>query len=182
VNPIDWDLGDGVTIRTLTPDDDQELFELVEANRHRLHRWMPWEPRTNVPADVRAFIEHSLASEHDREANGIWIDGRLAGSIGLSVDRSDENAEIGYWIDQDAEGRGIVTRGCERFCSFAFDELKLHRVTICAAPGNTRSRAVAERLGMTQEGIAREACRVADGFVDLVTYAVLADEWAARSR
>ena len=180
MDPIDWNLGDGVSVRTFVLDDDQELFELVEANRDRLHAWMPWEPTTTAPADTRQFIERGLASEHDREANGIWIDGRLAGSIGMTVNVMDRNAEIGYWIDRRAEGRGIISRACERFCSFAFDELGLHRVAIHAAAGNTRSRAVAERLGMTQEGVARGGGRVPEGFVDLVAYAVLADEWADR--
>lgn len=180
MKPIDWDLGDGVVIRTLAPDDADALFELVDANRARLHRWMPWVPTTVSPADTGAFIERSRASEHDLEGNGIWLDGRLVGSIGLRVDPLDQKGEIGYWIDGDAEGRGIVTRACERFCAFAFEELGLHRIELYAATENTRSRAVAGRLGMTPEGVAREAGRVPEGFVDLVGHAILADEWRAR--
>jgi ribosomal-protein-serine acetyltransferase len=182
VRPIEWDIGDGVVIRTLMPEDAEVLFELVDANRARLYPWMPWVPTTVGPADTGAFIERSRASEHDLEGNGIWLDGRLVGSIGMRVDPMDQKGELGYWIDGDAEGRGIVTRGCERFCDVAFEELHLHRVELYAATENTRSRAVAERLGMIQEGIGRENGRVPDGFVDLVAYAVLADEWAERSR
>jgi len=36
VNPILWELGDGIVVRTLTPDDDVELFELIDRNRDRL--------------------------------------------------------------------------------------------------------------------------------------------------
>ena len=53
MNPIEWDLGDGIVVRTLTPDDDREMFELIEANRDRLRPWMPWEPETEGPADTR---------------------------------------------------------------------------------------------------------------------------------
>lgn len=182
MNPIEWDIGDGVVIRTLTRGDAASLFELVELNRERLHPWMPWEPTTLSPTDTAAFIERALSSEHDHDGNGIWLDDRLVGTIGLRVDLMDQKAEIGYWIDGAAEGRGVVTRACERFCTFAFDELHLHRVELYAATENIRSRAVAERLGMIQEGIGRENGRVPDGFVDLVVYAVLADEWAERSR
>lgn len=180
MNPILWDLGDGVVIRTLTPDDDVTLFELVERNRERLHPWFPWEPATQGPSDTRRFIETATTSEHDHDANGIWLNRQLVGTVGMRVDTMDEKGEIGYWIDADAEGKGIVTRACERFCTFAFEELGLHRVELCAATENARSRAVAERLGMTQEGVAREAGRVPDGFVDLVIYAVLAGEWRGR--
>jgi ribosomal-protein-serine acetyltransferase len=180
VNPIHWELGDGLVIRTLTPDDDVALFELVERNRDRLRPWMPWEPTTESPADTRVFIERALAAEPDRDANGIWVDGQLTGAVGMRVDMMDQKAEVGYWIDRDAEGRGIVTRACERFLAFAFEDLGLHRVELLAATGNERSRAVAERLGMVLEGTGRENGRIAGGFVDLVTYGILDREWRAR--
>jgi ribosomal-protein-serine acetyltransferase len=179
MNPIHWDLGDGIVIRTLTLDDDRTLLDLVETNRDRLHPWMPWEPRTLGPGDTRAFIERALASETDYEASGLWTEGKLVGVLGLRVDVGDEKGEIGYWIDHRAEGRGIVTRGCRRFLEFGFGELGLHRIELHAAVANTRSRAVAERLGMVQEGIMRESERVPDGFNDSVIYGMLADEWRA---
>lgn len=180
MNPILWELGDGIVVRTLTPDDDVELFALVDRNRDRLRPWMPWEPATKGPSDTRDFIERSIASEHDLDANGIFIVGRLAGSIGLRVDAMDEKGEVGYWLDGDAEGRGIVTRACERFLTLAFEELGLHRVELHAATGNERSRAVAVRLGMVEEGTGRENGRIDGGFVDLVMFGILDREWRAR--
>jgi ribosomal-protein-serine acetyltransferase len=180
VNPVYWDLGDGIEIRTFTPDDADESFSLVERNRDRLHPWMPWEPTTRTPDDTREFIVRSLASETDVEANGIWVGGRLAGSIGLRVDVGDATAEIGYWIGGEFEGRGIITRACRRFFDFAFDELGMHRMELSAASGNVRSRAVAERLGMRQEGVLRDGVRTPEGFKDLVIYGILDDEWRAR--
>ena len=180
MNPIRWDLGDGIVVRTFVPDEDVELFALVEANRDRLRPWMLWEPTTRTPADVREFIQRSLASETDSEANGIWVDGVLAGSIGLSVDVMANSGEIGYWLGSGFEGRGVITRACRRFFDFGFDELGLHRLELCAAVQNERSRAVARRLGMTEEGVARHGSRVHDGYLDLALYGILEDEWRAR--
>jgi ribosomal-protein-serine acetyltransferase len=180
VKPIYWHLGDGIEIRTLTPDDAEESFALVESNRERLHPWMIWEPQTKSADDSRAFIVRCLASETDVEGNGIWVDGRLGGGMGLRVDPGDAAGEIGYWIGGEFEGRGIITRGCRRFFDFAFDELGLHRMELCAATGNLRSRAVAERLGMRQEGVLQDGVQTAEGFKDLVIYGLLADEWRSR--
>jgi len=179
VNAIYWDLGDGIEVRTFTPDDAEECFALVERNRDRLHPWMIWEPTTRSADDTKGFIVRSLASETDLEGNGIWVDGRLAGSMGLRIDVTDAAAEIGYWIGGEFEGRGIVTRACRRFFDFAFDDLGMHRIELSAASGNVRSRAVAERLGMRQDGVIRDGVRTPEGFRDLVVYGILEDEWRA---
>jgi len=152
-------------------------FDLVVANRARLRRWMPWEPTTRDVDDVRSFIERCLASETDVEGNGIWVEGRLAGGIGLSVDTLSNEGQIGYWIDRDHEGKGIITRAARGFVDFGFEGLGLHRIQLHAAVGNLRSRAVADRLGMRLEGVHREAERVADGYLDMAVYAILEDEW-----
>ena len=47
---------------------------------------------------------------------------------------------------------------------------------------NTRSRSVAERLGMRQEGVLRGGVRTPQGFLDLVIYGILEDEWRAPAR
>jgi ribosomal-protein-serine acetyltransferase len=49
-----------------------------------------------------------------------------------------------------------------------------------AASDNERSRAVAGRLGMREEGVWRDGIRVADGYLDSVGYGILEDEWRAR--
>jgi ribosomal-protein-serine acetyltransferase len=180
VNPIHWDLGDGVVIRTYTLDDDRALFDLIDANRAYLRPWMIWEHTTKTPGDTRTWIQACLDSPMDVEGNGVWVDGAMAGGIGLTIDTLANSGEIGYWLAEPFQGRGIVTRGCERFFDFAFDELGLHRMELKAAVENERSRAVAARLGMHQEGVQRDGCRIADGYLDLVEYGVLEDEWRAR--
>ena len=177
MNPIYWPIDDDAVVRTFTPDDAEELFALVEANRDRLRPWMPWEATTLSPADTRDFIERSLVSETHLDANGIWVGDELKGSIGLRVDLLHASGEIGYWLDSGVVGRGLVTRACKMFIDHGFRELGLHRITIHAAVQNVRSRAVPERLGFTQEGVLRQADQVAGEYKDLVVYGLLEHEW-----
>jgi ribosomal-protein-serine acetyltransferase len=180
VNALHWDLGDGLVVRTYTLDDAQALFDLIDANREHLRPWMIWEQTTKSPDDARTFIQSCLDEPVSIEGNGIWVDGDLAGGIGLDIDTLSNSGEIGYWLAKSYEGRGIITRACERFFDMAFDELGLHRMELQAAAGNARSRAVAGRLGMQWEGVARDGIRVAEGYLDSVEYAILEDEWRAR--
>jgi ribosomal-protein-serine acetyltransferase len=179
-NQIYWDLGDRVVIRSYTLDDAQALFDLIDANRDHLRPWMIWEHTTKTVDDTRTFIQSCLDEPVSIEGNGIWVDGELAGGIGLDIDTLSNSGEIGYWLAKPHEGRGIITRACERFFDVAFDELGLHRMELQAAAGNLRSRAVAARLGMYEEGVARDGIRVIDGYLDSVEYAILEDEWRER--
>jgi len=177
VKPIYWPIDDAAFVRTYTPDDAEEVFALVEENRERLEAWMPWAETTRSAADTRDFIERSLASDH-LEANGIWVDGRAAGAIGLTINHLVNAGELGYWIDAGHEGRGLVTAASRLFLDHAFGVLRLHRVALRAGVGNRRSRAVAERLGFREEGVIRDGDRVGGGrYVDMVLYGMLEDEW-----
>lgn len=182
--PLYLELGDDAFVRTFTPDDAGTVFALVDAERERLRRWFPWVDPTRTVEEQRTWIERALASEHDREANGIWLTGgeagagQLAGTIGLSVNPLDNGGEIGYWLAERHEGRGLVTRASAALIDVAFDRLGLHRVQIRAAVPNERSRAVAERLGLTREGVLREQGLTGVGtYEDMVVYGVLDREW-----
>ena len=173
-----FDLGGGTEVRLLEPADAEVVFTLVDAERQRLRRWMPWVDGTTSPRDSREFIEHARALDPDLEGLGFFVEGAYAGGMGMRVDVMNRHAEIGYWIGSRWEGRGIVTRGCRALIDHAFGTLRLHRVAIQVAPGNVRSRAIPERLGFTKEAVLREAGRTDEqGFVDLLVYGLLESEW-----
>ncbi len=71
--------------------------------------------------------------------------------------------EIGFFVDQDHEGQGYVTEAVRATMGFIFEHLKAHRVRLECDDTNVRSRRVAERCGMVQEGHVRENKRNADG-------------------
>lgn len=87
---------------------------------------------------------------------------RLVGSAGLQIDRYSRSADAGYWIDAAFEGRGLVTRTMTVLLDQAFGPLGLARVTVRTEAANQRSRAVAVRLGFTEEGLHRQAMAFGD--------------------
>jgi ribosomal-protein-serine acetyltransferase len=179
-DPLYLELGEDAFVRTYTPDDADVVFALVDAERDRLRRWFPWVDGTRTVEDQRTWISRALSSEHDREANGIWLTaGGIAGTLGMTVNPLENGGELGYWLAEVHEGRGFVTRAVAAMLDVAFTQLGLHRVTIRAATHNARSRAVPERLGFTEEGILREQGLVSSGgYHDLVVYGMLDREWA----
>lgn len=173
-------LDSDLRLRFLRPEDADELFGVVDANRAHLRQWLAFVDRTTEVEHSARFITSVLESQERRQGYvwGIRLAGRLVGLVGYNaVDWANRSVAIGYWLARDAMGRGLITRACRALTDHAFGELDMNRVTIAAASGNARSRAVPERLGFTQEGVLRDAEWLYDHYVDHVFYAALRREW-----
>jgi ribosomal-protein-serine acetyltransferase len=175
-------LADDRWLRLTQESDAPEMYELVAANREMLAEWMPWAQDTTLET-TRDFIRQSVQRfAADGAFNATIVqDGRIVGSIGYpELNRLYRSCEIGYWLATAAQGRGTITLAVRALIDHAFDAWELNRVVIRAGTGNVRSRAVAERLGFTLEGVEREAGRFPDGhYIDHAVYSMLASEWPA---
>ena len=171
----------GIEIRLFESGDAEAIFVTAERDREYLREWLPWVDATHSADDVRHFIEQVVIPQWEDNRGpqcGIWIDGALAGSIGChAIDWANRQCSIGYWIESRRQGQGIVTRCVSAMLDYLFDELYLHRVVIQCATGNRRSCAIPHRLGFTKEGLLRQAERVGDRWLDLITWSILEDEW-----
>lgn len=163
----------------------QGLFNLIDANRAYLREWLPWLDYEMSFEDTRAYIRSSLLQFANNEGFqlGIYYKGQLAGAIGYhSIDWANRKVEIGYWIAESFQGKGLVTKACKTLVTYAFKELGLNKVNINCAIGNIRSRAIPKRLGFTQEGTLRDGEWLYDHFVDLVVYSMLAKDWQSQQK
>jgi len=158
----------------------QEVAELVNQNRAYLRQWLPWVDNSRTVEDSRAFIRNSLQQFAQNEGfqAGIWHKNKLAGAIGYhQLGWIDRKVEIGYWLSESLQGKGVMTKACRTLITYAFTELGLNKVEIHCATENLRSCAIPKRLGFTQEGILRDAQWLYDHYVDVVIYGLLAREW-----
>jgi ribosomal-protein-serine acetyltransferase len=173
-------VAESLELRQIAEDDAFELMALIDRNRTHLRQWLPWLDRNIDIEDTARFIGRSLEQALDNNGLtfGIVFRNCLAGVMGeVYVDSCDSETELGYWLDSRHQGRGIVTRAAARLVDYAFEEQKCERVIMHCAVGNTKSRAVPERLGFRQEGILHDAEWLYDHYVDLVTYSVLKTAW-----
>jgi len=167
-------------LRLTEESDVDEIYELIVANRERLAEWMPWAAEATIDS-TREYVRSSRRGFADNGGfSSVIVErGAIVGSIGFpDVSRHDRSCEIGYWIGSAAERRGTVTLAVRALLDHAFGAWELNRAVIQAGVGNVRSRAVAERLGFTLEGVRRQAERYPDGhYIDLAVYGQLAFEW-----
>jgi ribosomal-protein-serine acetyltransferase len=177
-------IDDDIVLKILEPEDAGVLFALVDRNRFYLRQWLPWVDTNTTIENTRLFIQ---SSQEQYKSNlgfqcGIWFCGNLAGIIGFhGIDWMNRNVEIGYWLGEEFQGHGMITKACRALVDFAFYDYNLNRVQIRCATGNSKSNAISERLGFIKEGITRQAEFLYDHYVDLFVYGMTADVWKARS-
>ncbi|HEV3264952.1 MAG TPA: GNAT family protein [Acidimicrobiales bacterium] len=177
-----------VRLATLVEKDYEAWYEV----RDRCRSWLiPWEPRPKgaplAPEDAASFASRCLMRERERQLGtgygfGIFVEGRFAGEITLSsIQRGPfQNGSVGYWIDQDLAGLGLIPEAVVIALQYAFESLGLHRIEVAIIPRNRASRRVVEKLGLRVEGVALGYLEINGEWEDHIRYAITAEEWATR--
>ena len=178
---------DRLTLRSFQPGDGEWYFAAGQRNRAHLAEY----EAGNVILEARSSAE---AEDIVHDLAAIWDKGRnffLAGfekghdEFVVQIYIGQVNAdlpeyEIGYFVDQDHEGRGYVTEAVMAALRFCFEALSAQRVSLECDDTNVRSWKVAERCGFVKEGHRRENKKHADGsFTGTVYYGLLRAEFNA---
>jgi RimJ/RimL family protein N-acetyltransferase len=159
-------------IRAYQPDDAETLYQTVAASREHIARWLPWAPQHASVEHSRALIARFQEQWEQREdfTYGVFAreasdaSGALLGGLGLHPHAWDvPYFEIGYWLVAEAEGHGYMTEAASALVDYTLGELGARRVEIRCNARNTRSAAVARRLGFQQEGLLHNHMRLSDG-------------------
>ena len=171
---------EGVSLGLMEERHAEAIYAVIDRNRDRLRKWLPWVDKSTNSDYTRQFIHGALEqfARNDGFSAAIWVRDQVAGGIGFhNVNWLNRNVEMGYWVSSDFEGQGIVTDACRAMVNYAFEEWELNRVEIRCATGNGRSAAVARRLGFTLEGTLREGQLLNGKYHDLFVFGMLGREW-----
>ncbi|MDH5162316.1 GNAT family N-acetyltransferase [Heyndrickxia oleronia] len=173
-------INDDLALKLIELKDSNRVFELTDTSRNYLREWLPWLDTTTKLEDTIGFINMCLKgfSENRSINTVILFKGNIVGVAGFNnINWSNKTAQIGYWLGEEYQGYGIMTRVAEALTEYAFKELALNKVEIRVAVGNKKSRSIPERLGFINEGCIRQAEWLYDHYVDHVVYGILSEEW-----
>lgn len=173
-----------VVLRPWDPVMAPAMVAALQANRAHIRRWLGWPSADYDLEEARQFIalQREQWAREGLQGIGIWRGDTLIGGVTPNtVDRDNHSVALGYWIAASEQGHGLVTQACRLMVDDLFRSRAMHRVVINVQPDNLRSRRVAERLGVRQEGTLRQYVRHEDRDSDWVVYAMLADDWIGNS-
>jgi ribosomal-protein-serine acetyltransferase len=177
---LSFPLVDGIELRLWMHHHTTALADAVRRNTGHLRAFLPFATEQYSEADAHDYIERSLKKLSQNEAMhfGIFHGDQVIGSIGSEDwDWRAKSTEIGYWLAEDWQGRGIMTRAVQVLTDYVIGTLGLNRIEILMDVANERSAAVPQRLGYSYEGVRREYLKFDDSYHDAHVYYMLAQDW-----
>jgi [ribosomal protein S5]-alanine N-acetyltransferase len=169
--------GERVLVRRVRAEDGREL---VRANLASIAVHEPWVIPFRDEAGFQIYLE---TCDGERKIGFVLRERqtrRVIGVVNLSeiVRGAFQSAYLGYFGMSGFQGRGLMREGLSLVIDHAFGELALHRIEANIQPGNTRSLALARRLGFRKEGFSPRYLQIGGAWRDHERWAILEDEWA----
>ncbi len=173
-----------------TPRIDQAtaMLDFATRNREHLKPWNPPEPPNLYTLShwQEAVLKNAAALEAG-SAVRFWLSpldqpDHIIGSIGFSqIFRGPFcSCVLGYQIDRDCEGQGMMNEALRAAMRYMFDEQKLHRIAANYRPENVRSGRLLAKLGFRIEGYAKDYLFIDGAWRDHILTSVTHDAFDAR--
>lgn len=90
-------------------------------------------------------------------------------------------ASLGYWIDQDYQGRGLMYQAGLETLRFAFEKLLLQRMNAACMPRNMRSKSLILKWGFAEEGHAKRYLQINGQREDHILFGLNAEDFSGGS-
>jgi len=99
-----------------------------------------------------------------------------------SIDTVNQNARFGIMIVDSSGGSRLFLRAVKAFLTWAFTELKLHKVYFRVPVDNEHALKVNRYFGFYQEGVDRDAVFINGQFKDIVVMSLTETEFEGKCK
>lgn len=167
-----------IILKQIEISDAKDVFTTINAERTYLRKWLPFVDGTKQLKDTENFIKSVYKKPNNNFVFVIHYNQQFVGLISLKdIDKANKKAEVGYWISEFYQKKGIVTQSLKMLIDFAFDELAINRIQIKCGVENISSKNIPKRLNFSFEGIEIAGEISSDKkFIDLEIYSKLKKE------
>ena len=150
-----------------------DLHNLVVKNKPWLQTAFDWAQHASSEEDTRRNVQSNQMLHQRGYAKMFLIfkDDALVGVLSFNtIEPTNKAGYIGYWLDEDHQGQGILSRSLQAFMRYYAERGEIRRFVIKCRVGNQNSNNVALRNGFTLEGCLREAEYLNGRFDDVNIY------------
>lgn len=171
---------DEIILKTVQLEDVENRYKVIEENRNFLKRWLGWLNFYEKSDDLLEYTKICQEREKNKEAYafGIYYLNEFVGCIEIQeINYRNKKCEIGYWLSEKYNGKGIMIRSCKTIINYIFDIIELNRISILAATENYASQAIPEKLKFIKEGTLMDNECLYGKFVDNYIYGMTKKIW-----
>lgn len=166
---------ENLVLRQISVDDDQEVFE-IRSNSETM-KFIP-RPLAKTIEDAQNFIVECNASIEKNDLINWAItkkeDNKLIGMIGFfRMQPENFRGEVGYILNPDFHGKGIMKEALEKALQFGFEVLNFHSIEAVIDPRNNASEKLLQKTGFEKEAHFKENFFYNGEFSDTVIYSLL---------
>ncbi|MEV4801167.1 GNAT family N-acetyltransferase [Nonomuraea sp. NPDC049421] len=185
LDTLDWPIfTERLLLRRAAPDDVDATWAFRQLPE--THEWITAATKTYDDYRQRFLREERLA-----DLLIVELDGRVIGDLMLRVEdgwaqeevadqAKNVQGELGWTLDPAYGGQGYATEAVRALIDISFKRLGLRRLHADCFYDNEPSWRLMERVGMRREQhTVRDSLHRTKGWVDGLSYALLAEEWPA---
>lgn len=172
-------------VRQFEPADAPSMYAAVRASLPDLAEWMPWCTPDYALEQAESWVAFTQQAWAERSQFPLAIveraTGEVVGGVGINqIGWAHRVGNIGYWVSTPHRGQGVARFAAQQAALLGFGELGLTRLEIVTLPHNMASQRVAESLGATREGMARNRLVVHGVAHDAVMFSLVPADMADR--
>lgn len=171
-----------LTLRPLIPADAESFFAYRSLPEIAL--FQGWEPQ-NLQEATDFLIKNASAVPYESDTwmqLGVFLaSGGLIGDVGVHFYYDGQQVEFGYTLSPAFQGFGYAREAIKGLLDYFLLARGMHRAFASVDPDNARSIRLLESLGFRKEAHHLSSYLAKDGWHDDAVYALLSEEWRARS-
>ncbi|MDQ3292397.1 MAG: GNAT family N-acetyltransferase, partial [Bacteroidota bacterium] len=172
-------------LRRYQETDAPDFLNLLLTNQSRLSLAFPGRVEMNQKLENAEYFVRQMRADWQYKKVfefGIWLleTQKYIGDIALkNLERRVPKAEIGYYLDATAEGKGLASEALRAITKFGFETVGVNKIFIKMPVQNERSYRLAERCGYIREGLLRQDFRSDKntGLVDVYYYGMTRNDF-----
>lgn len=172
-------VSDSITLEAVHEGHVAELHQMVLRNRDWLQQMLDWPQYVKSEQNTRQNVQGNMMLHQRGIAKMfvIFVDNKMTGVLSFNqIEPSNKTGYIGYWLDEAAQGKGVLSAALQAFIRYYADSGEIRRFVIKCRVENLRSNQVALRNGFQLEGRLRQAEFLNGVYYDQHLYALIIDK------
>jgi len=154
------------------------LHQLIMKNKVWLGQSLHWPQFVTSEDETRRNVQGNMML-HERGIAKMFLifqEQQMVGVLSFNqIEPSNKTGYIGYWLDESAQGKGIISASLQAFVHYFAQRGEVRRFVIKCRVENQSSNQVALRNGFTLEGCMKQAEFLNGVYCDQNIYARIVD-------